>query len=352
MGPSGITPVTVLTGFLGSGKSTLVNRIVADPRFADTAVVVNEWGEAPIDHALIRAGGENVVVLAGSCICCRVAGEVVSTLRELHFQRAQGSVPHFSRVVIETTGLADPAPLLATLVEMPLVAARYSLAGVVATVAAPHAMATLDTHAESVKQAAMADRIVVTKADAIGAEALDALRARLHALNPGARLLVSRHADIDPALLMDAGLYHPALPLDAAGWLNDGAYRHAGAAQAARHDPRISSFVWRAEEPLRWEDVEAALRALVELHGNRMLRMKGFVKVAGEPGPRAIHAVQHTLYPSARLPSWPDADRATRIVFIGRDLEESPVAQMLETLRIPVPPPRPPWLLQRLPTKT
>ena len=277
MAAAGITPVTVLTGFLGSGKSTLLNRIVADPRFADTAVVVNEWGDTPIDHALIRDGGENVVVLAGGCTCCRVAGEVVSTLRELHFQRAQGRVPHFSRGVIETTGLADPAPLLAT----------------------------LDTHAESIKQAAIADRIVMTKADAIGAEALEALRARLRALNPG-----------------------------------------------ARHDPRISSFVWRAEEPVRWEDVEAALRAIVDLHGNRMLRVKGLVNVAGEPGPRAIHAVQHTLYPSARLPSWPDADGATRIVFIGRDLEEAPVAQMLETLRIPAPPPRPPWLLPRLPTKT
>ena len=181
----GPTPVTVLTGFLGSGKTTLLNRLLADPRFRDTAVLVNEWGEIAIDHALVRASSENVVTLPSGCICCRVAGELLGTLRELHFQRAAGAVPPFRRVVIETTGLADPAPLLATLIEMPAVAARYSLAGVVTTVDAEHGMATLDAHPEAVKQAALADRLVVTKVVRAAPERVRELQMRLATLIPG-----------------------------------------------------------------------------------------------------------------------------------------------------------------------
>jgi G3E family GTPase len=329
MPASEITPVTVLTGFLGSGKTTLVNRLVRDPRFGDTAVLVNEWGAIPVDHTLVREASENVVVLAGGCICCRVAGEVVSTLRELHFLRAEGRVPDFRRVVIETTGLADPAPLAATLVEMPLVAARYSLAGIVATVDAQYGAAALEAHAESAKQAAIADRLVVTKCDLAADAAIAALEARLAALNPGASILRSSNADLDAARLLDTGLYRGAgVGMDARGWLNAGAYRPMGS--APRHDPGIASFAWTAEEPRAWEDVESALETLLALRGDRILRMKGLVSVAGEPGPRAVHAVQHTLYPSARLAAWPDSDHSTRLVFIGRGLEEGEIAGILK----------------------
>lgn len=333
--PAGdVTPVTVLTGFLGSGKTTLLNAVLADARFADTAVIVNEWGEIPIDHALVRSASENVVVLPSGCVCCRVAGELLGALRELHFQRAAGAVPAFRRVVIETTGLADPAPLLATLIEMAAVAARYSLAGVVTTVDAEFGMATLDAHPEAVKQVAMADRLVVTKGDRVDAASVAALEARLHALNPGAAIVRAVLGRLDPSSLFDTGLYRGAgrIP-DAAGWLNAGAYRHMGAPAGPRHDPRIASFQWVAEEPLAWEDLESALETLLELMGPRMLRMKGLVNVAGEPGPRAVHAVQHTLYPSARLAAWPDADHRTRLVFIGRDLEEPAVAAILQPSR-------------------
>ena len=335
MAAATITPVTVLTGFLGSGKTTLVNAMVRDARFADTAIVVNEWGEVPIDHALVRAASENVVVLPSGCICCRVAGDLVRALRELHFQRVEGRVPPFARVVIETTGLADPAPLLATLVEFPLAAARFSLAGVVTTVDAEHGMATLDAHEEAVKQVAMADRLVVTKCDRAAPAQVAALEARLAALNPGARLLRSAGGATDFAQLLDAGLYRgERIPMDAAGWLNAGAYRHVGARREAPvHDARITSFVWRAPEPQDWGDVESALEGLIEVLGARILRMKGLVHVAGEPGPRAVHAVQHTLYPSARLAAWPDEDRATRLVFIGRDLDPAAVAALLQPLQ-------------------
>ena len=338
MPSAGVTPVTVLTGFLGSGKTTLLNALLADPRFSETAVVVNEWGEIPIDHALVRRSSENVIVLPSGCICCRVAGELLGTLRELHFQRAAGAIPPFRRVVIETTGLADPAPLLATLIEMPAIAARYSLAGVVTTVDAEHGMATLDAHPEAVKQAAVADRLVVTKVDRADAGRTAALEARLRALNPGAPILQSGRRPPDAALLLETGLHRGEGRLaDAGGWLNAGAYRHVGEATGPRHDPRISSFAWTAEEPFAWDDFESALGALVDLLGARILRLKGLVNVRGEPGPRAVHVVQHTLYPSARLPAWPDADRRTRLVFIGRDLEESAIDPILQSCRHPAP---------------
>ena len=324
----------MLTGFLGSGKTTLLNRIVADARFHDTAVVVNEWGEVSIDHALVRHASGDVVVLAGGCVCCRAAGDVVRALRELHFARAEGRVPRFARVVIETTGLADPAPLLATLVEMPLVAARYALAGVVATVDAEHGMHTLDRHPESVKQAAMADRLVVTKADRATGAAVEALQQRMAELNPGALLLRADALDVER--LLDAGLYRgEGRAMDARGWLQAGAYRPASAAAGTRHDPRITSFSWTRQEPSRWEDVESALETLLELRGERVLRLKGLVSIEGEPGPRAVHAVQHTLYPSARLPAWPDGDRATRLVFIVRDLEARAAAGILDSFLAP-----------------
>jgi G3E family GTPase len=331
-----VTPVTILSGFLGSGKTTLLNAMLADARYAQTAVVVNEWGEIPIDHALVRTASENVVTLPSGCICCRVAGELLGTLRELHFARAAGSVPPFHRVVVETTGLADPAPLLATLIEMPAVAARYSLAGVVTTVDAEHGMATLDGHDEALKQAAIADRIVLTKVDRVEPPTSRALESRLRSLNPGATILRKGREAPDAALLLETGLHRGAgLIADARGWLNAGAYRPMGDPEPARHDPRIRSFAWTREEPFVRDDLETMLETLVGLLGERILRLKGLAHVSGEAGPVAVHAVQHTLYPLARLPAWPDADRRTRLVFIGRDLEESALAPILKSFRDP-----------------
>jgi G3E family GTPase len=261
-------------------------------------------------------------------VCCRVAGDLVRALRELHFQRVEGAIPPFSRAIVETTGLADPAPLLATLVEMPLVAARYSLAGVVTVADARHGMATLDRHREAVKQVAVADRIVVSKADLAAEPEIAAFEARLRGINPGAPLQRSGARRPDPAALLDNGLHRGGGRLaDAEGWLNSGAYRHVGA--GSRHDPEVRSFVWSTPEPRPWDDVESSIATLLELRGDRILRMKGLVNASGEEGPRAVHAVQHTLYPSARLPAWPSEDHTTRLVFIGRGLEEREVAGIL-----------------------
>ena len=330
-----VTPVTLLTGFLGSGKTTLLNRVLADAAYADTAVIVNEVGEVAVNHALVRQASENVVVLPSGCVCCRVAGDLVNALRELHFQRAADAIPAFRRAVIETTGLADPAPILATLIEMPVVAARYSLAGVVTTVDGEHGARALDAHAEALKQAAVADRLVITKADLVPPAALDALATRLAALNPGARIVRCALGAVDPATLFDIGLRRSDATTHVNSWLNAGAYARAGT--RAQHDSSISSFVWRTRRPVDWNALADAFEALLDTAGERILRVKGLVQVAGEAGPTAIHAVQHSLYPPAKLAEWPDADRTTRIVFIVRNLEESFVARTLDEFLSTVP---------------
>jgi G3E family GTPase len=201
---------------------------------------------------------------------------------------------------------------------------------------AEHGMPTLDAHPEALKQVAMADRLVVTKADLATQDGVAALEARLQRLNPGAQRLRADHGRVDAGLLLEAGLYRGAARApDATGWLNAGAYRRVAAPAAGPHDARIASFVWSRAEPLAWEDLETALETLLDLFGSRILRLKGLANIAGEPGPRAVHAVQHTLYPSARLASWPDAQRATTLVFIGRDLEEAQVSPMLHTFLTP-----------------
>jgi len=332
MTATSVTPVTLLTGFLGSGKTTLLNRLLAHPAAGDCAVIVNEFGPVAVDHALVRTASENIVLLPSGCVCCQVAGDLVQAMRDLYFKRAAGEVPAFRRAIVETTGLADPAPLARTLIELPLVAARYSLSGIVTTVDGTHGLAQLGRHPEAVKQAAVADRLVVTKADLAAPGELERLEERLRALNPGAPLIRSAHGDADPERLLDTGLYRGGGRLaDAGSWLNAGVYRRVGSPLPAAHDPRVSAFAWFAQRPVPWAAFEDALATLLELAGDRILRVKGLVNVAGQEGPVAVHAVQHTLYPPASLPAWPDADRRTRLVFIVRDLEESFVARTLES---------------------
>ena len=333
-----LTPVTVLTGFLGSGKTTLLNRMLKSSAFAETAVIINEFGPVPIDHLLVRESNENISVLDSGCICCTVQGDLVRTLRDLYFKRSNGEVPAFKRVVIETTGLADPAPILHTLIEMPVVAARYSLSGVVTTVDAVHGRQQLDAQFESVKQAAVADRIVITKTDQADAATVARLEARLFALNPTARVLTAANGGIDPELLLDTGLYRAdGKGPDVAKWLGMAAYRPLANADSP-HDARIRSFSVAFDDPISWPGLLDALGMLMTLRGDHLLRMKGIVNAEGEDRPRVIHAVQHTLYPDATLPAWPDADRRTRLVFIVRDLEESFITHTLNSfLRQPDP---------------
>ena len=340
MTASSITPVTLLTGFLGSGKTTLLNRLLKHPSMQETAVLINEFGAVSIDHLLVREASENIMVMSNGCICCSVAGDMVQALRDLYFKRANNEIPNFKRVVIETTGLADPAPIMHTLIEMPLVAARYSFSGIVTTVDAVHGEQQLNDHFESVKQAAVADRIVLTKTDTASRSQIDALRSRLLVLNPAAGVVEAILGDIAPESLFDTGLYQPSRKtIDVQNWLRAAAYQPLPPqgllrTQAAptRHDERIRSFVISYAEPIAWHALVDALEMLTFFRGEHLLRIKGIVHVAGEPLPRVIHAVQHTIYPSATLSTWPDDDRRTRLVFITRDIDEALVREMIASI--------------------
>ncbi len=344
MTASVVTPVTLLTGFLGSGKTTLLNRILQSPAARDTAVLINEFGEVAIDHLLVRESSERITVMSNGCICCSVAGDMVKALRDLYFKRANGEVPNFKRLVIETTGLADPAPIMHTLIEMPLVAARYALAGVVTTIDATHGMKQLDEQAESVKQAAVADRLVITKTDIASRAEVDKLKQRLAMLNPGATIMEAVNGEVDVAQIFDTGLYQPNQKSpDVLKWLNAEAYRAVAVTRTlapsgftrqphaeSRHDARIRAFCVEYPAAVDWAALVNAIEMMQALRGDQLLRLKGIVNVANEVRPRAIHAVQHTLYPPAVLPEWPDNDRSTRLVFIVRDLDEQFIRDTLD----------------------
>lgn len=320
-------PVSVLTGFLGSGKTTLLKHLLARPELGDTAVVINEFGEVGLDHLLVESAREDMVLLASGCLCCTVRGDLVDALRRLFKRRAKGEIPAFRRVVIETTGLADPAPVLQTLMQDPLLSEVYRLDGVIVTIDAVNAMDQLDRQVESVKQVAVADRLVLTKTDLVGETA--ALTRRLRRLNPAAPILVAERGHIDPALILDAGLYNPTTKsLEAQAWLKSEAYAedvhdhgHDRALDRNRHDEHIRAFCLTWDRPLDWGRFADWIESLIGLHGADLLRIKGLLNVAGSSGPIAIHGVQHLFHPPVELADWPDGDRRSRIVFITRDIE-------------------------------
>ena len=365
-------PVSVITGFLGAGKSTLLNRLLRHPDMGETAVIVNEFGEIGLDHALIASSSEDTVLLSSGCLCCTVRGDLVNTLRELMAKRESGEVKPFKRVVIETTGLADPAPVLHTLMTDPVVAERFRLESVISLVDAVNGSATLDNHAEAVKQAAMADRIVLSKTDLAAPAIAAELKHRLYHLNPAAPILSAVMGEIEPGPLFNAGLYDPSTKsFNAQNWLRAEAYgghdhhhhdhdhhRHDhhghdhhghdhdhhhdehdhprtpdGKLDVNRHDNAIGSFCITFDEPFEWNLLATWLDMLAAYRGDNLLRVKGLVNVQGVDRPVVIHGVQHLFHPPATIPAWPDADRRSRIVFITRDLDRTMIENTLIALR-------------------
>ncbi|MBE9606536.1 GTP-binding protein [Acetobacteraceae bacterium H6797] len=322
-------PLTVLTGFLGAGKTTLLNNLLRHPALADTAVLINEFGEIGLDHLLVDRLDEDTVLLNAGCLCCTVRGDLVEALGRLAL-RARGGHP-MKRVVIETTGLADPAPILHTLMSDASVARHFRLDGVVTLVDAVNGGATLDEQMEAVKQAAMADRIVLTKADLAGAAQLEALSARLRALNPAAPILTAAHGVIDPAALLEAGPFDPGSKVaDVRRWLDAEAHEaghhhhhhgHGHHHDHNRHDDRIAAFCLTYDRPLPWTGLASFLEMLTATRGDSVLRIKGLLNLEGHEKPVVIHGVQHVWHPPATLESWPEGDdRRSRLVFILRDL--------------------------------
>jgi G3E family GTPase len=335
-------PVTVLTGFLGSGKTTLLNHVLKQPDMAATAVIVNEFGEIGLDHLLVESATEDVVLLNSGCLCCTVRGDIANTLTDLFVGRVKGKVPYFTRAVIETTGLADPAPVLHALLADPIVAERYMIDGVVTTVDAVNGAGTLDRQIEAVKQAAVADRLILTKTDLAEPPVLAALEARLAALNPGAPLLHAVHGAIDPGALFGLGLFDPETKsVEVRRWLQDEAvaahdsdnpagHDHHHHHDVNRHDARIRAFCITRDRPMSWNALSGWLDALASMRGDDLLRVKAIIALADRPDqPVVLHGVQHLFHPPVLLPAWPDDDRRTRIVFITRDLPQAMIEQSL-----------------------
>lgn len=329
-------PVALITGFLGSGKTTLLNRVLGDSRMARSLVLVNEFGEVGLDHLFMEQVGGDMVLLQSGCVCCTIQGDLDRTLRDIAKRRAAAETPPFDRVLLETTGLADPAPILQLLLNHPMISHDYRLDGVVTTVDAVNGAQQLDEHAEAVKQAAVADRLLISKTDLADIAASARLRARLEELNPGAALYEIVQGDIDPALLFDSGPFDPAGKGDKVlAWLNaeahDHGHQHDGHEHhhhdRSRHNEHIGSFCLTFEEPLDWDFFNRWLMAVRASWGDRLLRVKGVLNIAGESQPLVIHGVHRTFHPPTLLARWPDADRRSRLVFITRDLDRASVEE-------------------------
>ncbi|HJW04162.1 MAG TPA: GTP-binding protein [Azospira sp.] len=334
-------PVTVLTGFLGAGKTTLLNHLLRQPEMADTAVLINEFGETGLDHHLVEKVDENLVLLDSGCLCCSVRGDLVRALKDLAQRVQRREIKTLKRVLIETTGLADPAPVLHTLMEDFFIADRYRTDGVITAVDATHADGQLSRHFEAVKQVTMADRLLLTKTDLVtDREALARLERRLQRLNPGAPRHPVVHGQVEAAWFLEVGAFDPAAKgPEVARWLADEAVKATRASRIDqttghdhdpnRHDALVHAFTLRFAEPFAWGDFLEALDVLLATCGDRLLRVKGLVHVAGEEQPRVVHCVQHTRYPTALLEHWPEQapynDRSTRLVFIVRGLSRDQV---------------------------
>ena len=342
-------PVTILTGFLGSGKTTLLNHALREPAMANTAVIINEFGEISLDHVLATQSNDTIMVLENGCLCCTVFGDLVTTLNNLYHAREDGEIPRFDHVVIETSGLADPSPLYQAFLSDPTLAGLYRLGIVVATVDSVNGPGTLDMHIESVRQVALADRILITKLDLIDStkanEVEATLTARLRDINPAAEISRIDDPAFDISALLRSPGFDPAAPKkDVRTWLNAAAYEqhhdhnhdhdhddhnhHHGP-----HDRDIASFCFVRETPIPREALQLLLNALQQNLGPNLLRVKGIVHVAEEPErPAVIQGAQHLLHNLAWLDRWPDADRRSKIVFITQGFERAEIEDMIAVL--------------------
>ena len=354
--PQQRVPVSILTGFLGAGKSTLLNRILKDPDMRDAAVIINEFGDVGIDHLLVESSGDAIIELSDGCLCCTVRGELVDTLANLMDAMQTGRIRPLKRVVIETTGLADPAPVMQSIMGNPVIANNFDLDGVIAVVDAVNGLQTLDNHEEARKQVAVADRLIVSKTGIEGAATAGALESRLRALNPRAQMLNADSEEAGRAAILVNGLYDPTSKIaDVGRWLRDEleadddhdhhhhdhgndhddhghhhhhghhhGHRHQHSHDVTRHDGSIRSFSIVETQPIDPVALEMFIDLLRSAHGGKLLRMKAIVSVSDRPErPVVLHGVQNIFHPPVRLPAWPDPnDRRTRMVIITKDLPE------------------------------
>ncbi len=330
-----LTPISVVTGFLGSGKTTLLNHMLRHPSMRDAAVIINEFGAIGLDHQLVEKVDDNTVLLASGCLCCTIRDDLKQTILDLHGRRERGEIPAFSRMVVETTGLADPSPILYTLLADTTLRHHFRLGSIVTTVDGVNGEAQLDRQEEAVKQVVVADCIALTKADLVEPDALAQLRARLEAMNPSAVFFEATQGVVDVDEILRTDHYDPAnkgaevlrwIEAEAAG---DGRRRGQHGHDVNRHDASIHSFCLVNDEPLDWTAFGIWLTMLLHAHGENVLRVKGLLNVRGVDTPVLINGVQHIVHPPVHLDRWPDEDRRSRVIFIVRDIPQSRIERSL-----------------------
>jgi len=329
-------PVTVVTGFLGSGKTTLLQQMLALPDLGDAAVIINELGDVALDHHLIRHVDENVVVLPSGCVCCTVRDDLGVALRELLRHRAHGSVARFVRVIVETTGLADPVPIVHTLITEPGVQDKFEIQAVVTTVDAVNGQDQLANHPETAKQVALADQLIVTKTDLVDEKLALKIEARLHSINPSAKIVRVPLTPLQFLSLLQSSGHDLADKQSIKKWLNERAYRdlqenaHSYGKQS-RHDARIEAFCLYLDEKINWFAFSIWLSMLLHSHGSSVLRVKGLLNIGRLPGPVLIQGVQHLIHTPVHLDSWPDDDHRSRVVMITRGIPAQEIKASLVT---------------------
>jgi len=324
-------PMTVITGFLGSGKTTLLNALLATPQAANTAVIINEYGEVGVDHDLVQNIAESVTLLDNGCVCCVVRGDLETALREMFLARRTGEIANFERVILETTGLADPAPVMQAISNDAALSEHYRLDGVITLVDGAQGSTQLTHTVEAVKQAAVADRIVITKSDLTDQATIEKLKAELKAINPTARMTVALQGAVEPDFLLSVGLDRSrVLPEAVERWLGpDEHHDHDGHEHHEHgHTHNIVTFTLWFDKPFKRETFERCVELLTSLRGADLLRVKGLVNVEGEAGPVVIQGVQHLFHPPVTLAAWPGEERRSRLVFITRGIQRETIANL------------------------
>jgi len=331
----GRIPVNLLTGFLGSGKTTLLQDLLADPKLERTAVLINEFGEIGLDHHLLERIDENVVLLNSGCVCCTIRGELADALIDLDTRRARGLIPDFDRIIIETTGLADPFPALSTLHAHPVLTNHFSVDKVVVTIDAVNGEAQLGERLEAVRQLAAADVVAITKTDICGKETVHALKRKLTEINPSAVIILRQDVEAVHLLggsLVSRDLADVSVP---AGVSGGGDHHRHGEGQGGHHhhhasgDSIVTSFSLTVEGRLDWTAFGIWLTMLLNQHGDRIFRVKGILNVGGEDRPVAIHGVQRLVHPPVHMKAWPDSDRRSKLVFIVEGLDPAVIEHSL-----------------------
>ncbi len=335
---AGKIPVTLVTGFLGSGKTTLISKLLLHPEMRRVAVVINEVGEIGIDHDLVTMSSENITLLANGCICCSVRTDLQETLRDLFAQRRVGEVFDFDRVIVETTGLADPAPVVQTLASDTLLAAHYRLDGLITLVDGVNGSGQIKQQTEAIKQIAIADKIFITKSDLTGSDDIKILSGLIRELNAQAPIELIHNGEVAPSALIDLGLSSSRASDNTLRFLGEALVasdttEHGGrylGQRSSSHDASVRTLSLRFTQPFEWASFTAALELLTTLRGPDLLRMKGIVNVEGEPV--VVQGVQHIFHTPVKMDRWPSDDQDSRLVFIVRHMDADVIRQLFQAV--------------------